>query len=116
MTNSPARRWQSGPKSSPNNPTEMWWQELGGQGRMEPVPLVPPNIEALRPYEAGRPIESVRKQYGLTRIAKLASNENPLGASPKAVEAMANTLNALNLYPDGGLRLREVLASQFDLK
>src|SRR5580698_10097759 len=83
---------------------------------MEPVPLVPPNIEALRPYEAGRTIESVRKQYGLTRIAKLASNENPLGASPKAVEAMADTLRGLNLYPDGGLRLREVLASQFDLK
>jgi histidinol-phosphate aminotransferase len=80
------------------------------------VPLVPPNIEALRPYEAGRTIESVRKQYGLTRIAKLASNENPLGTSPKAVEAMAQSLRGLNLYPDGGLRLREVLAAQFDLK
>jgi histidinol-phosphate aminotransferase len=80
------------------------------------VPLAPPNIEALRPYEAGRTIESVQKQYGLTRIAKLASNENPLGASPKAVEAMARTLGGLNLYPDGGLRLREVLAAQFDLK
>jgi histidinol-phosphate aminotransferase len=78
--------------------------------------LVPPNIEALRPYEAGRTIESVQKQYGLTRIAKLASNENPLGASPKAVEAMAKTLGGLNLYPDGGLRLREVLAARFDLK
>src|SRR5580700_6649229 len=85
-------------------------------GRIEPVALVPPNIEALRPYEAGRTIESVRKQYGLTRIAKLASNENPLGTSPKAVEAMAETLRGLNLYPDGGLRLREVLAAQFDLK
>jgi histidinol-phosphate aminotransferase len=83
---------------------------------MEPVPLVPPNIEALRPYEAGRTIVSVRKQYGLTRITKLASNENPLGASPKAVEAMTRTLNGLNLYPDGGLHLREVLAAQFDLK
>ena len=80
------------------------------------MPLVPPNIEALRPYEAGRTIDSVRRQYGLTRIAKLASNENPLGASPKAVEAMAHTLGELNLYPDGGLRLREVLAAQFDLK
>jgi histidinol-phosphate aminotransferase len=80
------------------------------------VPLVPPNIEELRPYEAGRTIESVRRQYGLTRIAKLASNENPLGASPKAVEAMAQTLNGLNLYPDGGLQLREVLAAQYDLK
>jgi histidinol-phosphate aminotransferase len=80
------------------------------------VPLVPPYIESLRPYEAGRTIESVRKQYGLDRIAKLASNENPLGASPKAIEAMQRTLTGLNLYPNGGLDLREVLAQQFDLK
>ena len=56
------------------------------------MPLVPPYIESLRPYEAGRTIESVRKQYGLERIAKLASNENPLGPSTKAVEAMSRTL------------------------
>jgi histidinol-phosphate aminotransferase len=79
------------------------------------VPLVPPYIESLRPYEAGRTIESVRKQYGLTRIAKLASNENPLGTSPKAVEAMRRSLEGLNLYPNGGLDLREVLARQFDV-
>jgi histidinol-phosphate aminotransferase len=79
------------------------------------VPLVPPYIESLRPYEAGRTIESVRKQYGLTRIAKLASNENPLGTSPKAVEAMRRTLDGLNLYPNAGLDLREVLAREFDL-
>jgi len=80
------------------------------------MPLVPPYIESLRPYEAGRTIESVRRQYGLTRIAKLASNENPLGTSPAALEAMRHSLETLNLYPDGGLRLREVLADQFDLK
>src|SRR5690242_9349810 len=80
------------------------------------MPLVPPYIESLRPYEAGRTIESVRRQYGLTRIAKLASNENPLGTSPAALEAMRRSLETLNLYPDGGLRLREVLAEQFDLK
>src|ERR1039458_3958190 len=71
--------------------------------KLELVPLVPPYIESLRPYEAGRTIESVRKQYGLARIAKLASNENPLGASPKAIEAMGRTLAGLNLYPNGGL-------------
>src|SRR5690242_15787259 len=80
------------------------------------VPLVPPYIESLRPYEAGRTIESVRRQYGLTRIAKLASNENPLGVSPKAMEAMTRSIAGLNLYPNGGLDLREVLASEFDLK
>ena len=78
--------------------------------------LVPPYIESLRPYEAGRSIESVRRQYGITRIVKLASNENPLGPSPRAVEAIAQTLGGLNFYPDGGLALREVLAAEFDLK
>ena len=80
------------------------------------MPLVPAYIESLRPYEAGRTIESVRKQYGLGHIAKLASNENPLGASPKAVEAIARSLEGLNLYPNGGLDLREVLASRFQVK
>jgi histidinol-phosphate aminotransferase len=80
------------------------------------VPLVPPYIESLRPYEAGRTIESVRRQYGLQHIAKLASNENPLGASPKAIEAMKRTMDGLNFYPDGGLQLRQVLADEFDLK
>jgi histidinol-phosphate aminotransferase len=80
------------------------------------VPLVPAYIEALRPYEAGRTAEVVRRQYGLSRIAKLASNENPLGASPKAVEALTRSLSGLNVYPNGGLELREVLAAQFDLK
>ena len=58
----------------------------------------------------------MRKQYGLSHIAKLASNENPLGASPKAVEAINRSLGALNLYPSGGLELREVLAEEFELK
>src|ERR1700693_1537592 len=84
--------------------------------KIRSVPLVPPYIEALRPYEAGRTIESVRSQYGLTRVAKLASNENPLGASPRAIEALLSSLDRLNLYPDGGLDLREVLARKFDVK
>src|SRR6476620_3922266 len=83
---------------------------------MESVPLVPPYIESLRPYEAGRTIESVRRQYGLNHVAKLASNENPLGASPKAIEAMRRDLTGLNLYPNGGLDLREVLAREYDVK
>jgi histidinol-phosphate aminotransferase len=78
--------------------------------------LVPPYIESLRPYEAGRSIESVRRQYGLTQIAKLASNENPLGTSPQAAEAIRRSVDTLNLYPSGGLELREVLAEKFELK
>jgi histidinol-phosphate aminotransferase len=80
------------------------------------MPLVPPYIESLRPYEAGRGIEEVQREYGLTRISKLASNENPLGPSPRASEAMAPCMHRLHLYPNGGLDLRRVLAGKFDLK
>jgi histidinol-phosphate aminotransferase len=79
------------------------------------MPLVPPYIESLRPYEAGRSIEEVQREFGLTRISKLASNENPLGPSPQATQAIARSLHSLNLYPRG-LELRRVLAEKFDVK
>lgn len=78
--------------------------------------LVPPYIANLRPYQPGRSIEEVQRTYGLKRVAKLASNENPLGASPRAIKAIAANLDRLNYYPNGGLYLRERLASEFDLK
>ena len=78
--------------------------------------LVPPYIASLRPYEAGRTIEDVRAQYGLTDIAKLASNENPLGASPLALDAVRGAMDHLNLYPNGGLDLRRVLAHEFGVR
>lgn len=80
------------------------------------MPLVPPYIESLRPYEPGRNLDDVRRQYGLTTVAKLASNENPLGASPLAIEQIRAHMDTLNLYPDGGLELRRVLAANFDVK
>jgi histidinol-phosphate aminotransferase len=80
------------------------------------MPLVPPYIESLRPYEPGCSIEQVRREYGLARVSKLASNENPLGPSPRAREAMADILEDLHYYPNGGLHLREVLAREYDLK
>ena len=80
------------------------------------MPLVPPYIESLRPYEPGRSIDEVRRAYGLTNVAKLASNENPLGPSPLAIEAVRRQLGGLHLYPNGGLDLRRTLAEQFDLK
>src|SRR5258708_2698345 len=78
--------------------------------------LVPPYIESLRPYEAGRSIEEVQREFGVAHAAKLASNENPLGPSPLAVNAIAKCLDSLNLYPNGGLDLRKVLAREYDLK
>jgi len=80
------------------------------------MPSVPPYIENLRPYEPGRSIEEVRQAYGLTRVAKLASNENPLGPSPVALAAIAKNLGSVNHYPNGGLDLRVRLAEKFNLK
>ncbi len=81
------------------------------------MPLVPPYIESLRAYEPGKSVADVRREYGVSRVIKLASNENPLGSSPLAVEAMRHELDrGFNLYPNGGLDLRRVLAAQFDLK
>jgi len=78
--------------------------------------LVPPYIASLRPYEPGRSVEEVRSEFGVERVIKLASNENPLGSSPLALEAIRNSTGHLNLYPNGGLDLRRVLAEEFDLK
>ncbi|MBZ5608363.1 MAG: histidinol-phosphate transaminase [Acidobacteriia bacterium] len=80
------------------------------------MPLVPPYIESLRPYEAGRAIEEVRREFGIQYVSKLGSNENPLGSSPLALEAITKSLDSLHLYPNGGLDLRRVLAEKFDLK
>ena len=80
------------------------------------MPLVPPYIDALRPYEAGRSPEEVARSYGLDRVVKLASNENPLGPSPLAVEAMRRHMDKLHFYPNGGLDLRRVLAEKYELK
>jgi histidinol-phosphate aminotransferase len=63
-------------------------------------PLVPPYIETLKPYVPGKPIEETEREYGLKGVIKLASNENPLGPSPKAIEAMKASAQKVHLYPD----------------
>lgn len=79
--------------------------------------LVTENIESLVPYVAGRPIEEVERDYGIKDIIKLASNENPLGPSPKAVEAVFHSLSKLNRYPDAhSHRLREALSERLGVK
>ena len=59
------------------------------------------SVEDLVPYSAGKPIEEVAREMGLERIIKLASNENPLGMSSLAVEAMKEAAAGVNRYPDG---------------
>jgi histidinol-phosphate aminotransferase len=79
--------------------------------------LVPEYIERLTPYKAGRSIAEIQSLYGLTDVYKLASNENPLGVSPMAAEAIRRAIDDVNYYPDPlALKLREKLAAQFKLR
>src|SRR5688572_26634893 len=68
---------------------------------MKSVEHVPEYIRSLIPYEPGKPIEEVEREYGIANSVKLASNENPLGPSPKALAAIRAKLDELHLYPDG---------------
>jgi histidinol-phosphate aminotransferase len=75
---------------------------------------VHPDIAALSPYVPGKPIEELQRELGLTRVIKLASNENPLGPSPKAMAVINEGVATLHRYPDGGaFRLREALADRW---
>ena len=78
--------------------------------------LIPDNIRSLEPYRAGRSIADVAREFGLTSVVKLASNENPLGPSPRAVEAGRQAMADCHRYPDPAARaLREKLAERFSL-
>jgi histidinol-phosphate aminotransferase len=77
-----------------------------------------PQLKDLVAYEPGKPIEDVARELGLApeKIIKLASNENPLGPSPKAVGAMREMLEKSHFYPDGGgYHLRTAIAEKFGL-
>ncbi len=81
--------------------------------------LANPQLRELVSYEPGKPIEDLARELGLAPkdIIKLASNENPLGPSPKAVAAMRDALERANFYPDGGgYYLREAIAAKFGLR
>ncbi|OPJ54936.1 histidinol-phosphate transaminase [Alkalithermobacter paradoxus] len=73
-------------------------------------------LEDLVPYKPGKPIEYVMKEFNLTNVIKLASNENPLGCSKKVKDAIQNALDNLHIYPDGNSTdLRSELAKKFNL-
>jgi histidinol-phosphate aminotransferase len=77
---------------------------------------VPEYIDELVPYAPGKPISEVQRELGLDYAIKLASNENPLGPSPKARDAIKKAADELHLYPDGGCYyLRQALAAKFDV-
>jgi len=76
--------------------------------------LAPPYIRAIAPYQPGKPIAELERELGITGIVKLASNENPLGASPKAVAAMHEAIKTIALYPDGnGFELKDALSKRY---
>jgi histidinol-phosphate aminotransferase len=78
--------------------------------------LVPPNIASLQPYIPGKPIEEVEREYGVSDVTKLASNENPLGPSPRALEAARSALTQVALYPDGSaFALHRALAAHLQV-
>lgn len=78
--------------------------------------LAMPGVRDLAPYEPGKPTEEVQREYGLAEVTKLASNENPLGASPAAVAAIRERLDEVAIYPDGnGYALKQALAARFDV-
>ena len=71
-----------------------------------------PGIENLHPYEPGRSIDEVVAEFGHNEVVKLASNENPLGASPKALGILSELESNIHLYPDGnGTKLKKEIAS-----
>jgi len=71
-------------------------------------------VQQLIPYKAGKPIEELERELGLTQAIKLASNENPLGPGKKALAAIKATLPTLALYPDGsGFALKQALAKKY---
>lgn len=81
-------------------------------------PLAPVHIRAIAPYMGGKPISELARELGLNEadIVKLASNENPLGISPKAQMAIDEAVHTIARYPDGnGFALREVVAKKFNI-
>jgi len=75
-----------------------------------------PGVAAISPYQPGKPIEELQRELGIGEPLKLASNENPIGPSPRAVKAIREALGGLNRYPDGqSYELRRRIAARHNL-
>lgn len=76
-----------------------------------------PHINKLQPYVPGKPIETLAREKNLSRIIKLASNENPFGASPNVLNSIKNNLDSINLYPDPDqFELKQKLSEFYNIK
>lgn len=75
------------------------------------------SILSLSPYQGGKPISELRRELGLDHIVKLASNENPLGAGPKALNAMQEAMADVGRYPDGnGFELKQAISEHVSVE
>jgi histidinol-phosphate aminotransferase len=75
--------------------------------------IAPAYVRTLDVYQPGKPVEELERELGITSAIKVASNENPLGPSPRALAAVADALPSIHLYPDaGGFTLRRALAAR----
>ncbi|OQY44933.1 MAG: histidinol-phosphate transaminase [Candidatus Parabeggiatoa sp. nov. 2] len=75
--------------------------------------LATDSVQGIQPYQPGKPIEELEREYGIKNAIKLASNENPLGPSPFVLEAMQASLKNIARYPDGnGFALKKALAKK----
>src|SRR3954454_8977885 len=109
-----------GSGNRPSSGTERSLRGAGGVravsgGRFTELPdaFFRPSVNALTPYQPGKPVEDVQRELGLERVIKLASNEGPFGPFPAAQEALARATPELNRYPDGGsYRLHGTLAER----
>lgn len=77
---------------------------------------IKPQLLSLKSYEPGKPIDEVKRELGLEKVVKLASNENPFGCSEKAKKAIQAELNQLHIYPDGhAFKMREKVAQHLNV-
>jgi histidinol-phosphate aminotransferase len=75
------------------------------------IALAVKGVQSLKPYQPGKSIEELEREWGIQNSLKLASNENPLGPSPKAIDSMRQQLKNVSFYPDGnGVALKTALA------
>ncbi|HTT08150.1 MAG TPA: histidinol-phosphate transaminase [Gammaproteobacteria bacterium] len=79
--------------------------------RCDVLELAVPGVRGLQPYQPGKPIEELQREYGIADVIKLASNENPLGPSPGALAMIGEAATELHRYPDGnGFALKQALS------
>ena len=78
---------------------------------MQFINIANEGVKSLSPYQAGKPIEELERELGISNIIKLASNENPFGFPESAKQAIMSQLNDLTRYPDAnGFELKKTIA------